>query len=49
MIRLLRRLWRWLGFGDGPAPPDPYASKLAPVRPRAPRRSGAVALDEPDE
>ena len=54
MIRVFRRLWRWLGFGTGPTIPpgslrDPFAPKPAPKRPTRPLRSGAVAVAEPDE
>jgi len=34
-------------LGGGPI--DPYASVLAPLRPKLPVRSGAMALPEPDE
>jgi hypothetical protein len=53
MFRALRRLLRTFGFWRGPIPPgswrDPFAPKPAPVKPGLPRRSGAVALAEPDE
>jgi hypothetical protein len=34
-------------LGGGPI--DPYALVLAPLRPRPPVRSGAIALPEPEE
>lgn len=49
MLRLLRRLWRWLGFGSGPMPQDLHARMPVPAAPRRPQRSAAVALAEPDE
>jgi hypothetical protein len=53
MLQVLTRLVQWLGFGRGPMPPgserDPYARRPAPVRPRRPLRSDAVAVAEPDE
>jgi len=33
----------------GGGPIDPYALVLAPLRPKLPVRSGAIALPEPDE
>ena len=50
MIRLIKRILRWLGLLEGPNPPaDPYARKPAPLKPRPKVRSGAVAVAEPDE
>jgi len=41
LIRYLRR--------ESPPPKDPHAYKLAPVVRGPKNRSGAIALDEPDE
>jgi len=53
MFRLLNSLLRWLGLGRGRRPPgarlDPYAWKPAPLKPRPPGRSGAVAVAEPED
>ncbi|MBV9072848.1 MAG: hypothetical protein JOZ10_04375 [Acidobacteria bacterium] len=42
MRRLLRR-------GPAEPPRDPYSEVPAPLRPKRPNLSGAVALAEPDE
>jgi hypothetical protein len=50
--KFMRLLSRWFKFlrGQPPAPPrDPYAGKLAPLKPRPKRPSAAVAVAEPDE
>lgn len=48
MLKRLRRILR-----KGPAPPpephDPYVGVREPVRKGPPNRSGAVALEEPEE
>ena len=53
MFRLLNSLLRWLGLRRGPgrsgARGDPYAWKPAPLKPRPPGRSGAVAVAEPED
>jgi hypothetical protein len=54
VMRLLKRLLRWLGtlFGPGGGTLDPFADKLAPVKkgpPGSKPRSGAVAVAEPDD
>ena len=51
VMRLLKRLLRWLGmiFGPGGGTLDPFAEKLAPVKKGPPSRSGAVAVAEPDD
>ena len=48
----LKRVLRWLGMWLGPGGGthyDPFADKLAPVKPKRPSRSGAVAVAEPDD
>lgn len=52
MFETISRLLAWLGFRrDRPRGPhaDPYARKPAPLEPRRPSRSGAVAVAEPEE
>jgi hypothetical protein len=53
MLRTLRRVLQWFGFWSGPRPPgswrDPLAPKPAPIKRPPTRRSGAVAVAEPDE
>jgi hypothetical protein len=53
MLRALKRLLAFLGFGYGNQPPgadrDPYAWRPVPRTPRPKTRSGAVAVVEPDE
>ena len=53
MLRALKRLLAWLGFWPGHQLPgadaDPYAWRLVPRQPRPNSRSGAVAVEEPDE
>ena len=53
MLRLLNSLLRWLGLGRRRRPPgarrDPYAWKPAPLKPRPPGRSDAVAVAEPED
>jgi len=46
-IWLFRRIFRW----QAPAEPvdDPFASVPVPRKPRPKGRSGAVALEEPDD
>jgi hypothetical protein len=54
-MRVLRRLLRWFAVWFGPGRGthyDPFADKLAPVKPRpagTKPRSGAVAVAEPDD
>jgi len=51
--RVLNYLVSLFRPGGGPLPPgapqDPYAWKPSPLRPKPHRRSGAVAVAEPDE
>jgi len=53
MLRALKRLLARLGLWRGPHPPgaerDPYAWRPVPRKPRPTARSGAVAVEEPDE
>jgi len=53
MLRALKRLLAFLGLWRGSQPPgaagDPYAWRPVPHRPRPKARSGAVALEEPDD
>jgi hypothetical protein len=53
LLRKLRELLRKLllrGPADPAEPPhDPYAGVRAPIKPRKPTLSGAVALAEPEE
>jgi hypothetical protein len=46
MKRLLRRLRSFL---PGTPPEHPTADVYAPLRPRKPHLSGAIALEEPDD
>jgi hypothetical protein len=51
-MKLLKRLLRWFSMWFGPGGGtqyDPFANKLAPVKPRPKTRSGAVAVAEPDD
>lgn len=47
--KLLEGLRRLLGKRPAPPPRDPYAGVRAPLKKGPPNRSGAVALEEPDE
>ena len=53
MRRAMNYLLSLMRSGNGPASPgapgDPYAWKPSPLRPRPDRRSGAVAVAEPDD
>jgi len=53
MFRALKRLLAFLGLWSGHQPPgagrDPYAWQPVPRKPRPKARSGAVAVEEPDE
>jgi len=53
MRRMLERLLAFLGLRRGPQPPDaardPYAWRPVPRRSPPKIRSGAVAVEEPDE
>jgi hypothetical protein len=53
VLRSLKRLLAWLGFWPGHELPgadaDPYAWRPVPRRPPPSSRSGAVAVEEPDE
>jgi len=46
---LLRRLLRLLRRNPPPSPHDPFAWRLAPLRPKPRRPAGSVAIAEPDE
>ncbi len=51
-MTFLKSLLRWLGIllGHGGGTLDPFADKMAPVKPRGTKpRSGAVAVAEPDD
>ena len=51
-MKLLKRLMRWFSLWFGPGGgthDDPFADKLAPVKPGPKSRSGAVAVVEPDD
>lgn len=49
VLNYLLSLWRPGGGPPPPAPLDPFAWKPSPLRPTPHRRSGAVAVAEPDE
>jgi hypothetical protein len=51
VMRVLKRLMRWLAtfFGPGGGTLDPFAGTGAPVNKTPPRRSGAIAVAEPDD
>ena len=53
MLRALKRLLAFLGFGDGSRPPGaeraPYAWRPVPRKPQPRTRSGAIAVMEPDD
>jgi hypothetical protein len=52
IMKLLKRLLRWLRMWVGPGGGthhDPFADKLAPVKPGFRPRSGAVAVAEPED
>jgi hypothetical protein len=53
MLRALQRLLAFLGLWSGRQPPgaarDPYAWRPVPRTPPPKTRSGAVAVEEPDE
>jgi hypothetical protein len=51
-VKLVKRLLRWfrgLLGGGGDAHGDPFADKLAPLRPAPKSRRGAVAVAEPED
>jgi len=52
IMKLLKRLLRWLSMWFGPGGGthyDPFADKLAPIKPGSRPRSGAVAVAEPED
>jgi len=53
MLKLVKQILRAFGFWRGPIPPgswrDPRAPKPMRLNPRPKGRSGAVAVEEPDE
>ena len=53
MLRALKRLLAFFGFGSGHRPPgaerDPHAWQPVPRKPQPKPKAGAVAVAEPDE